>query len=134
MTDKQQTKEEIILAVKNAIYNNAEIDVECDCVQTDGNGVDHIADEVAEALYKANYRQVPPNAVVLTREEYNALMLEQKRLKEIVDRIPCGYELTDKTRKETAKEILQEVRKVCGDYQWFKNLCEKYGVEVQDNV
>ncbi len=29
--------------------------------------------------------------VVLTREEYEALLLEQKRLKEMVDRIPCGY-------------------------------------------
>lgn len=36
------------------------------------------------------------------------------------------------TRKETAKEILQEVGKVCGDYQWFKNLCKKYGVEVDE--
>lgn len=29
--------------------------------------------------------------VVLTKEEYEALLLEQKRLKEMVDRIPCGY-------------------------------------------
>lgn len=76
---------------------------------------------------------IPENAVVLTEEEYNTLMLEQKRLKKIVDRIPCGYELKDKTRKQTAKEILQEVRKVCGDYQWFKNLCKQYGVEVDND-
>ena len=37
----------------------------------------------------------------------------------------------DDGRKETAKEILQEVGKVCGDYQWFKNLCKQFGVEVQ---
>lgn len=58
MTNKRQVKEEIILAVKNAIYNNADIDVDCDCVQTDGNGVDHIADEVAETLYNAGFRQL----------------------------------------------------------------------------
>lgn len=39
--------------------------------------------------------------------------------------------LLGKARKETAKEILQEVGKVCGDYQWFKNLCKQYGVEVE---
>lgn len=34
-------------------------------------------------------------------------------------------------RKKTAKEILQEVGKACGDYQWFKNLCKEFGVEVE---
>lgn len=38
--------------------------------------------------------------------------------------------LLKQTRKETAKEILQEVGKVCGDYQWFKNLCKQFGMEV----
>lgn len=94
----------------------------------------------AEALYNANYRQVPKNAVVLTEEEYNALMLEQKRLKEIVDRIPCGYELKDKTRKETAREIY-----ITGKYYYAKHspmgrqlsdflahIKETYGVEVEE--
>ena len=61
-------------------------------------------------LTKQGYRKIPENAVVLTQEEYKALMLEQKRLKEIVDRIPCGYELKDKTRKEMAKEIFSKLR------------------------
>lgn len=50
--------------------------------------------------------------VVLTKEEYNALLLEQKRLKEIVDRIPCGYEQKDKARKETVKEFAEGIIKM----------------------
>ena len=42
----------------------------------------------AEHLYNAGYRKIPENAVVHTREEYEALLLEQKRLREMTDRIP----------------------------------------------
>ena len=57
-----------------------------------------LAEEVCKAI-------IPQDAVVLSREKYDTLLLEQKRLKEIVDRIPCGYELKEQTRKQTAKEI-----------------------------
>ena len=50
-------KNEIILIVKKAIADNAEIDVETDTVTTDCNSCDHIADEVYEALYNAGYRK-----------------------------------------------------------------------------
>lgn len=85
--------------------------------------------KIAEALYNAGYRKVPENVVVLMEEEYNALMLEQKRLKEIVDRIPCGYELKDEIRKETAKEILDKVSRHYGG-AWLVELYKEYGVEV----
>lgn len=61
---------------------------------------------LAQTLFIQNYRKVPENAVVLTEEEYNALMREQKRLKEIVDRIPCGYAPKDEIRKKIAKELI----------------------------
>jgi len=128
MTNKRQVKEEIILAVKNAIYNNADIDVDCDCVQTDGNGVDHIADEVAEALYNAGYRKVGKNAVVLTREEYdrlNACIKSEEEVRAIMQQqmLPMFKELVDKEmnkklatvtaleRKATAQEFLLQVVK-----------------------
>ena len=110
MTDKQQIEELRKFLSQLCCISN------CDNCKwrslEEGSCLDYFE---AEALFNANYRQVPPNAVVLTQEEYNALMLEQKRLKEIIDRIPCGYELKDKTRKETAKEIY-----ITGKHYYYK--------------
>lgn len=60
-------------------------------------------------LVEQGYRKIPEGSVVLSREEYNALLLEQKRLREIVDRIPCGYELKEQARKETAEKIFNDI-------------------------
>ena len=49
---EEQIKDKIILTVKNAIADNADIDVDTDTVTTDCNGVDHIAEQVAEEVYK----------------------------------------------------------------------------------
>lgn len=51
--NKEQIKDKIILTVKNAIADNADIDVDTDTVTTDCNGVDHIAEQVAKELYNA---------------------------------------------------------------------------------
>lgn len=37
-----------------------------------------------------------------------------------------GYK---KGSEDTAEKILKEVGKVCGDYQWFKNLRKQYEKE-----
>lgn len=92
--------------------------------------------------------------VVLTKEEYEALLLEQKRLKEMVDRIPCGYvqkeevdywknrcdEISEAASKETATKILQDL-KDCYDgcalaedveimlYDWLHKMANKLGIE-----
>lgn len=55
MSRKQRIKDKIILTVKNAIADNAEIDIDTDTVTTvttDGNGVDHIAEQIAEEVYE----------------------------------------------------------------------------------
>lgn len=101
MTDKQQIEESL-----ETLQNDLEEALEWDV--SDHDTVDTFM--TAINLTKQGYRKIPENAVVLTQEEYKALMLEQKRLKEIVDRIPCGYELKDKTRKEMAKEIFSKLR------------------------
>lgn len=49
---EEQIKDEIILTVKNAIADNADIDVDTDTVTTDCNGVDRLAGQVAEEVYK----------------------------------------------------------------------------------
>ena len=54
---KEKQTEEMILAVKNAIANNAEIDLDEEIITLDGNGVDHVAEQIAETLYNAGYRK-----------------------------------------------------------------------------
>ena len=110
MTEKQQ-----IIEMARLQCNRYRTDGICksDFLGCDGNCAWYMD---AESLYNKGCRLVPEGAVVLTREEYNALLLEQKRLKEIVDRIPCGYELKDKARKETAKGIY-----IAGKYYYAKH-------------
>ena len=60
----------------------------------------------AMALISLGYQKCK-DKVVLSKEEYEALLLEQKRLIEMADRIPCGYVLKEEARKETAKEICE---------------------------
>jgi hypothetical protein len=106
---------------------------------------------IAESLINKNYHKIPEGSVVLTKEEYEALLLEQKRLKEMVDRIPCGYvqkeevdywknrckEIGDVASKETAREIIDILlkefskRKSCGNADVVvRELANKLGVEV----
>ena len=94
---------------------------------------------IAETLIKDNYRKIPEGSVVLTREEYETLKLElaieKKRADESYTQKEVEEIIASKERiksKETAREILKEVGKTCGDYQWFKNLCKQYGVEVEE--
>ena len=90
---------------------------------------------------------VPENAAVLTNEEqYKIFHATEHRIDQLKTQIAVKendigkleseiddlkYELKQ-TRKQTACEILDKVGKVCGDYQWFKNLREEYEVEVQE--
>lgn len=54
----------------------------------------------AERLYNEGYRNCK-DKVVLSNEDYSALLSELKRLVERVDRISCGYVLKEEARKET---------------------------------
>lgn len=96
----------------------------------------------AKNIYDAGYRKISKGSVVLTDEEYSDyLILQQnhefirekaKKLQEDNERLYKNIgKFKDIVRKETAREILDKVGKVCGDYQWFKNLRKEYGVEVE---
>lgn len=112
----------------------------CDCNATD---------DLATVLFKADYRKVTDDEVVIKKSEYEALLLEQKRLKEMVDRIPCGYvqkeeaeywksrckEIGDVASNETARDILQELAiyaeeddngQVTVDWYHLETLAERY--------
>lgn len=73
----QKQIEEMILAVKNAITDNATIDLDGDSIMLDGNGFDHAAEQTAEALYNAGYRKQSDTAweivVVLASELHQML-------------------------------------------------------------
>lgn len=83
---------------------------------------------IAKDIYNAGYRKVGEDEIVIKKSEYKALLLEQKRLKEIVDRIPCGYELKEITRQETARDILQHIH----NKKLSKAIAEKYVIELED--
>lgn len=122
MTDKQQIEE-----MKDEICKTLLINGECslkDALYYREAGI-HI---ISEALYNANYRRVPENAVVLTRETW----FETQDYK---------YELGFRTgkqisRRQTAREILKwlvdaGVINTAPDTtkMYFK---EQFGVEVEE--
>ncbi|MBE5764019.1 MAG: hypothetical protein E7339_00255 [Clostridiales bacterium] len=86
----------------------------------------YISTRQAKTLYNAGYRKIPEGSVVLSKEEYNDLKGLEKHFDDYL------IKEIKETRKETTKEILREVSKVCADYQWFKNLCKQFGVEVKN--
>lgn len=56
--NKEQMKDEIILAVKEAFNDNAEPTPFVRAyIELDGNDIDHIAEQTAENLYNAGYRK-----------------------------------------------------------------------------
>ncbi len=85
----------------------------------------------AKRLYEQNYRKLPENAVVLTREEYEKLC----------HLAYFGYDdVYNKARKETARECRNFVKKWVGnseeglgflfDFEDF--IAKQYGVEVEE--
>lgn len=55
--DKHEQINEIVEVFKNAIGNNALIDMNEEECSLDGNGVDHAAEQCAESLYNLGYRK-----------------------------------------------------------------------------
>ena len=56
--NKEQQKDEIILAVKEAFNDNAEpTPFVREYIELDGNDIDHIAEQTAENLYNAGWRK-----------------------------------------------------------------------------
>ena len=79
--------------------------------------------KVVDKLYNEKYRKLVEGEIVVKESEYEALLLEQKRLKEIVDRIPCGYvKIADDEiviKKSEYEALANDLVK--GDYGEFEN-------------
>ena len=90
--------------------------------------------DIAKGIYNAGYRKIPENVVVLTKEEY--IDLSRNYVTEQIE----------KARKETAKEIINEIvycarintKAVDGVInknsfvECVEVLAKKYGVEVEE--
>lgn len=87
------------------------------------------SNDIAEALYDAGYRKV-----LLDTENGKAVDVPQYAPWELIE----GHteRAVEKTRKETAKEILQEWAddnsSMGLDNTFVKNIAKKYGVEVKE--
>lgn len=84
--------------------------------------------EVASVLYGNNYRKLPENAVVLTKEEY--IDLSRNYVTEQIEQ----------ARKKTAKEILSKLNALMEQYHYkstaWRNCAnfikERYGLEAEE--
>ena len=94
-----------------------------------GNVKPFYVETIAEALYDAGYRKV-----LLDTENGKAVDVPQYAPWELIE----GHteREVEKTRKETAKEILQEWAddnsSMGLDNTFVKNIAKKYGVEVEE--
>ncbi len=80
MSNKEQQKDEIISIVKKAIAANSYIALSDDRVIPDCNGVDHIAEEVADAVYNF-YKPIDNEPVGALGE------CEKKTVKEFAEKL-----------------------------------------------
>lgn len=113
MTDKQQIEE----MAKIASINCGEC-YTCEFSHLKGKGLSCMDYLVANEFYNAGYRKIDENAVVLTREQHKQMFK---------DLIASNKVIEAETRKETAKEILQNL-------YYFSNGHSFRTEEMGDNV
>lgn len=118
MTKKEQIKE-----MADLLFDYAEN--YCD---VDGH---IITNKLAETLYEAGYRKIGDDEIVVNKYEY-------ADLKTFSDCAIFEHKEIANARKEMAKEIISYLGTIkeddgtpFKDYLWYKFLCKKYGVEVE---
>lgn len=84
--NKEQQKDEIISIVKKAIAANSYIALSDDRVISDCNGVDHIAEEVADAVYNF-YKPIDKEPVGALGECGLKVECEKKAVKEFAGKL-----------------------------------------------
>jgi hypothetical protein len=98
---------------------------------------------MAERHYEQGYRKIPDGSVVLTKEEYNELKSRAEEVfNEMTERMKAEVKIAKrmgviKGSKETAKEILKEVKSLLFPEEadllaWLVAIADKYGVEVEE--
>lgn len=115
----EEIKDKIILAVKKAITNRAEV-VDCyhDIMEIDSNDVDHIAEQVADALISANIGDVA--AWKERAEKHRVQVLPDGTLKQLY-----GDEEVEQIVKE--RDSKEEAYNKCYfDYRYWKDKAKEY--------
>ena len=76
--------------------------------------------ELAKYFYNAEYRKIPKDTVVLTKEECeHKVILDEDHFERALN-----YE-RENVRKETAKEILQKIKEKCKELEdKFSHICK----------
>ena len=95
---------------------------------------DYMQSRYAEALYNAGYRKTFTSDLASDTQK----AFKDGYSKGVDYGIEFGKVLVYKTRKETAKEILNRINEYNLDYNWdlkeeFIKLCKDYDVEVEDD-
>lgn len=89
----------------------------------------------AEELINLGYQKVDKDSIILSKEQYIDLTLAKQSIFNMLE------ERDNKARKETAREILTIIGNMLDecddrfklkDYQWHKDLCKQYGVEIKE--
>jgi hypothetical protein len=84
---------------------------------------------LAEELYEQGYRKLPEDSVVLSREELNKIQ---------ANFFDSGIKYGSKETAEKILTIIGNMLDECDDrfklkdYQWHKNLCKQFGVEIKE--
>jgi NADH:ubiquinone oxidoreductase subunit E len=110
--NKEQQKDEIISIVKKAIAANSYIAVSDDRVISDCNGVDHIAEEVADAVYNF-YKPIDNEPVGALGECGLKGECEKKAVKEFAERVKARIYESDVQEPDIfiIKPIIDELLK-----------------------
>lgn len=125
--NKEQQKDEIILAVKQAFNDNAEpTPFVREYIELDGNDIDHIAEQTAETLYNAGYRKIPETAVVISGEDRDE---EMRACNEERAELEAEIERLEKVIKDK-DEICFDCKKTVKDFA--KKLKDNYSIEANN--
>ena len=102
----------------------------------DGHCIEHTIDHCkkcyisttqAKVLHNANYRKIPEGSVVLTKEEFEFMCVDTKKVRE---------EEVKLARKETAREIIDMLKQppyIDFLESWvIDEIAERFGVETKD--
>lgn len=102
--------------------------MDCDCYEMTlslkGKCKEHY---VAKRLFDKGCRIIADDEVIIKKSEYEALLLEQKRLKEIVDRIPCGYVKLADDEIAIKKREYQELKEKAKAYDTLPYMKQNWG-------
>ena len=129
MTDQEQIAEMAVLGcVRNPQAHTAEECAKCDFKHGMCNAYRH-----AEALYNADYRKLPEDSVMLSKEEFSKALTDNFNMGKKEAQFYSERVAIPTTRKETAEKIYTFVNSF-GTHNWkrFEEFIKQFGVEIKE--